>query len=120
MDPEIAFSTIAALPGMGPKSALCVLMYSFKLDAFPVDVNVQRIAERMGIISPNLKHYQAQRKLALVVPEGMSTVLHVGMVVHGRKVCLPRNPKCNHCKIRTMCRFGKEHEAKEHSSVRRR
>lgn len=107
LDSERAYETIVALPGMGPKSAFCVLMYSLDFDTFPVDINVQRIAERIGIIRSGLKHRDAQRVLAPIIPEGRSRELHISMVVHGRKICLPINPKCGECDLRDMCQFRK-------------
>ena len=108
LDHRRAFEFLRGLPGMGPKSALCVLMYSLSADAFPVDVNVQRIAARMGAIRAGLKHYHAQRLLASVVPDGRCKDLHIAMVVHGRKVCLPREPKCGSCPLVDLCRRGRK------------
>ena len=106
-EPAEAYRFLISLPGVGPKSAFCVMMYSLRIDVFPVDVNVQRIAERMGIIPKGLKHYQSQSLLAGIAPNERSLSLHVGMVVHGRKVCLPVNPKCGRCALRPECRYGK-------------
>lgn len=118
LDAEGAYNLISGLPGMGPKSALCVIMYSLDFDAFPVDVNVQRIAERMGAIPKGLKHYQAQRRLAEIVPDGRSRELHIGLVVHGRAVCLPRKPDCGNCCLNDMCKTGrKKRIAKEIESL---
>jgi endonuclease-3 len=102
------YSFLTGLPGVGPKSALCVMMYSLGIDAFPVDVNVQRVACRVGAIPAGLKHYQAQQRLPALVPEGRSEELHIGLVVHGRTVCLPRKPRCEFCIIRDLCAFGKK------------
>jgi len=101
------FEFLCDLPGVGPKSALCVMMYSLRMDAFPVDVNVQRIAARLGIHPAGLTHGQSQRWLAPLAPVGRSLELHVGLVVHGRKICVPRNPKCGECHLRDLCAFGK-------------
>ena len=101
------YDYLTQLPGLGPKSALCVMMYSLDMDVFPVDVNVQRIAERMGVIPRGLKHYQAQQRLPKYVPVGRSKQLHIGMVVHGRRVCLPQKPTCNRCVIAALCKTGK-------------
>jgi endonuclease III len=102
-----AYDFLIGLPGMGPKSAFCVMMYSLGHDVFPVDVNVQRIAARVGAIRPNLKHYQAQQLLPPLVPCGRSKELHIGMVVLGRKVCLPRIPRCPECPIIDLCVTGR-------------
>lgn len=116
LDTRDAFDLLSGLPGVGPKSALCVLMYSLNADAFPVDVNVQRIAARMGVIPYGLKHYQAQRVLAAVAPEGRCKELHIGMVVHGRRVCLPRSPRCEACPLVDLCRYGRKEAARRGSS----
>ena len=108
LDADRAYNLISGLPGMGPKSALCVIMYSLDFDAFPVDVNVQRIADRMGAIPKGLKHYQAQRRLAAIVPDRRSRELHIGLVVHGRAVCLPRKPDCGNCCLNDMCKTGRK------------
>ncbi|HEY2911356.1 MAG TPA: hypothetical protein VGI99_13990 [Gemmataceae bacterium] len=108
LEPRASFDFIRSLPGMGPKSALCVLMCSLGIDAFPVDVNVQRIAERLGVLKTGLKHYQAQERLARVVPPGRAKELHIGMVVHGRTICLPRKPKCRSCPLVDLCNRGRK------------
>ncbi len=101
------FDYLTSLPGLGPKSSLCVMMYSHDFDVFPVDINVQRVSERIGIIPKGLKHYQAQERLPKVVPSGRGKELHVALVVHGRRVCLPVRPKCNECVIADLCRYGR-------------
>ncbi len=101
-----AYSFLTTLPGMGPKSALCVMMCSLNCDVFPVDVNVSRIAVRLGAVPAGLKHYHYQELLPPKIPDGRSKELHVGMVVHGRRICLPRTPKCDSCAILDLCKFG--------------
>ncbi len=108
MSSREAFDFLNGLPGMGPKSALCVMMFSLDHDAFPVDVNVQRVACRLGALPPGLKHWQAQQRLPALVPPGRSKELHIGLVVHGRKVCLPRKPRCETCVLLDLCAFGKK------------
>jgi endonuclease-3 len=78
MAPQAVYEYIVQLPGMGPKSALCVMMYSLGHDVFPVDSNVRRVAARLGAIPAGLKHYQAQQLLPPLVPTGRSRELHVG------------------------------------------
>ena len=108
MSPREAYEFLLGLPGMGPKSAFCVMMYSLGHDVFPVDANVQRVAERVGVIRRNLKHYQAQQFLPPLVPPGRSKELHIGMVVLGRQVCLPRIPRCTACPINYLCATGRK------------
>jgi endonuclease III len=111
LDPQQAFDYLTRLPGVGPKSALCVIMCSLGHDVFPVDINVQRILERMGVIRKGLPHYRAQQIAPGYIPAGASKQLHVGLVQHGRKICLPRNPKCASCMLLDMCRLGQRTQA---------
>jgi len=112
-----AYEFLIQLPGMGPKSAFCVLMCSLGHDVFPVDANVQRIAARLGAIHNNLKHYQAQQLLPPLVPEGRSKELHIGMVILGREVCLPRNPRCERCPIQVWCETGRKNTERGRGGV---
>ncbi len=107
MNAEQAFTYLLGLPGAGPKSTLCVMMYSLDFDVFPVDVHVNRICARIGAIPKGLKHYQAQNMLPGLVPDGRSKELHVGLVVHGRRICTPRDPSCTMCFLKDLCRTGK-------------
>lgn len=107
MTGEDSYRYLTSLPGVGPKSAFCVMMCSLNHDVFPVDINVQRIMERLGIISGGLKHYEAQRLAPQYVPQGRSKELHVGLLEHGRKVCLPNRPKCDVCVLADICRHGR-------------
>lgn len=102
-----AFDYLVSLPGVGPKSALCVMMYSLDHDTFPVDVNVHRIARRLGALRKGLKHYEAQKVLPRMIPAGTGKELHIGMVVHGRSICTPHRPACERCPIRGYCRYHK-------------
>lgn len=71
-----AFDVLNGLPGMGPKSALCVMMYSLNYDTFPVDTNVQRVASRLGALAPRLKHWQAQQRLAAALSNFFAVKLY--------------------------------------------
>ena len=108
LTPPQAFAYLTRLSGVGPKSALCVMMCSLDHDVFPVDINVQRIFERLGVIKKGLPHYRAQQLAPRFVPDGLSKRLHVGLVEHGRSVCVPRTPKCCSCVLLDMCRLGQK------------
>jgi endonuclease III len=107
MSAEEVYLFLLGLPGIAAKSALCVMMYSLGWDVFPVDVHARRIATRLGVLPRGLDHRAAQAVLPGVVPEGRSKELHVGFVIHGRKVCLPRRPACDRCMLLKLCRFGR-------------
>jgi len=107
MCPEDCFAFLTGLPGIGPKSALCVMMYSLGFDVFPVDVHVHRVAERIGALEKGLSQRQAQKKLPLLVPDSRCKELHITMLVHGRVKCVPQNPLCTECPIQSLCRLGR-------------
>lgn len=100
------YAYLTALPGVGPKSAFCVMMCSLGHDVFPVDINVQRVLERLGALPKGLRHYEAQRLAPKYVPAGRSKELHVGLVEHGRKICVPIRPKCDACFLTDLCKHG--------------
>jgi len=77
-------------------------------DVFPVDVNVIRIAVRLGAIPKELDHTQSQKALARVVPDGVCKELHIALVVQGRKVCVPGVPKCGSCSLADLCPTGRK------------
>jgi len=105
-----SYHYLKSLPGVGPKSALCIMMYSLDHDVFPVDVNVYRVARRIGALRSNLKHYEAQKLLPRKIPDGIAKELHIGLVVHGRRVCRPRTPLCGQCVIRQGCDYWHSRE----------
>lgn len=106
LEAEQVFRYLVSLPGVGPKSAFCIMAMSLDADVFAVDANVHRVARRLGALPSRLKHYEAQNRLPALIPNGRSRDLHVGLVVHGRQVCVPRNPKCSSCVLLDLCDFG--------------
>jgi endonuclease III len=107
MEPEDLYHVLMELPGVGPKSALCVLMYSIGLDVFPVDAHAIRVMARIGVGRDRLRAETAQKVLPAYIPNGRCKDLHVGFVLHGRKVCRARRPECDVCVIRKLCRTGR-------------
>lgn len=94
---------LIALPGVGPKTAKCVLMYALDRDVLPVDTHVWRIAGRLGWHWGG-KHPEprASRELEQLVPGRLRGSLHVTMVAHGRAVCRAR-PRCDACLLSDLC-----------------
>jgi len=105
---EDAYCYLRSLPGIGPKSAFCIMMYSLDFDVFPVDTHVHRVLCRVGVIRARAKHYHAQSYLPGFVPQGRSRELHAALVVHGRRICTPRLPSCQLCVIRNLCKYGRK------------
>lgn len=99
-------SDLLALPGVGPKTAACVLVYGFGKPAIPVDVHVHRISRRLGMVQTRTPE-ETQRALERIVPPRW--MLHVNelLVKHGQTTCLPRTPKCGDCVIASWCAWGR-------------
>jgi endonuclease III len=108
LPPSDAYRYLRSLPGVGPKSALCVMMYSLDFDVFPVDAHVRRVLQRVGLSPGALSHYEAQDQFPSYAPKGLSKRLHVALVLHGRRVCTPRAPDCINCLIARLCKTGRK------------
>jgi endonuclease-3 len=101
-----AESYLTSLPGVGPKTAACVLAFSMGRPAFPVDTHVHRVVTRLGWVPANTTAEQAYRLLAPRVPAGIRYDLHLALVTHGRTVCLARQPRCCECVLLDLCPYG--------------
>ncbi|HEX6527829.1 MAG TPA: endonuclease III [Streptosporangiaceae bacterium] len=97
---------LTSLPGVGPKTAACVLVFSMGRPAFPIDTHVHRIAVRLGWLPPKTTAEQAHRMLAPAVPPGIRYDLHLALIGHGRAVCKAQRPGCDVCVLRTRCATG--------------
>lgn len=110
-DTERAQNYLMSLPGIGVKSAKCILMYSLGRKVLPVDTHTARIAYRLGLVSTNL-HPIVDKELSVVVPPQLRFDCHVNSIAHGRAVCVARKPSCNLCVLFSLCQS--EHKA-DHS-----
>lgn len=105
------FEFLTSLKGIGPKSALCIMMYSMGKKVFPVDTHVHTICERMGFISTGLDHDRAQTELAELFPRKLRYDLHVNMVAHGRKLCRKQGrPLCELCNLSKFCQYFRSNQ----------
>lgn len=99
------FEEMTKLPGVGRKTANCMLNYAFGKEAVAVDIHVHRIVNRLGWIktkSPEVTEEELKRTL----PKELWKKVNMLFVDHGQRVCFPRNPNCKACKIREYCKFG--------------
>lgn len=97
---------LMALPGIGPKSAACVLLFVLGRPEFPVDTHVHRLARRLGWIDDRADAETAYLALRERVPREDHAALHVNLVRHGREVCRARAPRCADCVLREVCPTG--------------
>ena len=90
------------LPGVGRKTANCVLVYAFEEPAIPVDTHVHRISNRLGLV--NTKDPEdTERELDKFVPEDIKILLNDLMVQFGQNICKPISPQCEICPLDELC-----------------
>ncbi len=96
---------LLALPGVGRKTANCVLLYAFGVPAVVVDVHVQRISRRLGWVQTKTPD-QTEIALERILPAPYWLTINRLMVQHGRAICLPSVPLCGRCPVRQWCQTG--------------
>ncbi len=102
-----SYNDLISLPGVGPKTANCVLLYGFKKLALPVDTHVHRISNRIGWINTKTPE-ETEKALKDIIPQEWIPFVNDLLVKHGQTVCLPKVPRCEDCLIRSYCEYGKE------------
>lgn len=95
-------SYLTSLPGVGTKTAKCVMMYSMGRDVLPVDTHVARVARRLRLVEPRDKS-DLHEHLEKVVRPKDRYAFHVGAVMLGRSVCKAVHPRCGGCSLRAIC-----------------
>jgi endonuclease III len=105
---EEAIEFLERLPGVGRKTAACVLLFSFDRPEFPVDTHVYRVASRLGLIRPKASFEEAHDVLLELSDPADVYELHVNMIRHGRRICTARNPRCAECPLLSLCPYGRE------------
>jgi endonuclease-3 len=91
------------LPGVGHKTASCVLLFSLGKPSLPVDTHIFRVAKRLGLIDSKVSIDKAHGLLQEQVPPSKVYQFHVHMIEHGRKICHARQPCCDRCILRSVC-----------------
>ncbi|MCX5668172.1 MAG: endonuclease III [Candidatus Omnitrophica bacterium] len=123
-----AISYLKSLKGVGPKTAACVLLFSFGKPVMPVDTHIYRVAKRLGLIGPKVSIEEAHVFLTTMfykelvprrgllrkpcsgsspdsITAGFIYSFHLGIIEHGRKTCKAQNPRCGVCLLYSLCRF---------------
>lgn len=98
---------LISLPGVGRKTANCVLVYAYRKPAIPVDIHVHRISNRIGLVKTTMPE-ETEQKLLPIVPQQYWIDINELFVTHGQTICLPRNPKCEICPINRWCEYGRK------------
>ena len=105
MSVEDGLGYLKSLEGVGPKTAACVLLFSFGKPTMPVDTHIFRVANRLGLIGPGLDTEEAHKVLTSMVPKDLIYEFHLGIISHGRETCRATGPKCGSCVLYGMCGF---------------
>jgi endonuclease-3 len=92
------------LPGVGRKTANCVLVYAFDKPAIPVDIHVHRISNRLGLVDTKTPE-KTEEELARLVDRRLWTKVNDTFVMYGQNICLPIKPNCPACDLKEMCRY---------------
>ncbi|CAB4873145.1 unannotated protein [freshwater metagenome] len=94
---------LCALPGVGRKTAACVLLFSYGLRDVPVDTHVSRVGTRLGLLRPGAPFDELHDEMLRLTPRGAELELHANLLRHGRRTCHAQAPNCGGCALRRMC-----------------
>jgi endonuclease-3 len=100
---QISRERLCELPGVGRKTAACVLLFSFGLPEIPVDTHVSRVATRLRLFRPGAPFDELHDTMLRLSGPHEELELHVNLLRHGRRTCHARNPACEDCVLRRMC-----------------
>jgi len=94
---------LVGLPGVGRKTAACVLLFAYGLRDVPVDTHVSRVGMRLHLLEPGAPFDRLHDQLLAITPPGAELEFHVNLLRHGRRTCHARRPACESCALRRMC-----------------
>ena len=94
---------LVALPGVGRKTAACVLLFAYGLRDVPVDTHVSRVGGRLALLREGAPFEQLHDQMLALTPPGQELELHVNLLRHGRRTCHARRPACRECALARMC-----------------
>ncbi len=104
---EESLEFLLDLPGVGRKTAACVLIFTWGIPEIPVDVHVHRVGGRLGLFPAKASFEKAHDEMLAIVPPEDAHELHVNLIRHGRAVCRPK-PRCGECALQRMCPWYRE------------
>jgi endonuclease III len=110
LPPDEAMARLERLPGVGPKTASCVLLFSLGVPVMPVDTHVHRVAGRLGLLPPGMGAGPAHAFLTALVPAGRMLEAHLLLIAHGRATCRSQRPRCGECVLLDLCPYGSREE----------
>jgi endonuclease-3 len=97
---------LTSLPGIGPKTAACVLCFACDMPALPVDTHVHRVSQRLGLIGPKVNADAAHDLLEQAIAPDQVYAFHVNLILHGRQICHAQRPECGRCPLADLCVYA--------------
>jgi len=94
---------LTALPGVGRKTAACVLLFALGMRDVPVDTHVSRVGTRLGLFRPKAPFEEMHDEMLAITPQGQELEFHINLLRHGRRTCHARKPACGACALQRMC-----------------
>jgi endonuclease-3 len=98
------FDELLKLPGVGRKTANCVLVYAFDIPAIPVDTHVHRISNRLGLVNTKTPE-ETEFELIKKIPKKYWLEINDTFLMYGQNICKPISPQCSVCKIKNICKY---------------
>jgi endonuclease-3 len=99
---------LCSLPGVGRKTAACVLLFSFGLRDVPVDTHVGRVATRLALLRPGAGAREQHDAMTALTPPGEELEFHLNLLRHGRHTCYAQRPACPECVLSRICPVGRQ------------
>jgi endonuclease III len=100
---EASRGYLTDLPGVGRKTAACVLLFAYGLREVPVDTHVTRVTQRLHLLPARASSQELHDRMLALTPRGAELELHVNLLRHGRRTCYAHDPDCLHCALARMC-----------------
>ena len=94
---------LCSLPGVGRKTAACVLLFAYGMRDVPVDTHVSRVGTRLGLFRAGAGFVELHDTMLALTPRGQEWELHLNLLRHGRRTCFAQRPACGVCALRRMC-----------------
>ena len=101
---------LVELPGVGRKTANCVLVYAYEKPAIPVDIHVHRSSNRLGLVQTKTPE-DTEFELMKIIPKNLWLDINETFVKYGQNICKPISPMCNVCRIKNSCNYYKTKNA---------
>ncbi len=112
MSTDAVYNYLTSLPGVGDKTACCVLLFALDRPVMPVDTHIHRVTKRLGWISSRATPDVARATWERALPAEHLYHAHVLLIAHGRRCCVAQRPRCPECPIRAHCAYGRHGDGK--------